>query len=189
MKQFPTVISFYTDDWEYPDHAERLKKECDSLGLHHRIERLESQGGYLQNCSMKPDYIFKCLTEEKRPVLWIDVDASILNLPEYFVDLNADISAKRMPLHRNRTWHVGTLWVNYNQTALDYVKKWSDIPKEWSDELNFNLLYNSTPGIVIVDMPATYFRLTKPGKSQDPNTVILHRSSDGPSKKIQLKNA
>ncbi len=186
-KSYPTIISFYTDDWEYPSHAARLKIECDQIGLYSRIEKLESQGGYLENCSMKPDYIFKCLTEEKRPVLWIDVDASILKLPDYFVDLNADISAKRMPSWRNRIWHVGTLWFNYNQKTLDYVKKWSEIPKNWSDELNFDLLYKEDSTINIVDMPATYFRMTKPGKSQDPNTVILHRISDGISKETQLK--
>jgi len=190
MKTYPLIISFFTDDWEYPRHAERLKKECDDLGLHHRIERMESSGGYLQNCSMKPDYIFRCLREEQKPVLWIDVDASIFKLPEYFVDLDADISAKKMPANRIRVWHVGTLWFNYNKKTLNYVKKWSEIPKEWSDELNFDLLYKSeSDDINIVDMPDTYFRLTKPTQSQDPNTVILHRISQGLSKKNQLKNA
>lgn len=144
---------------------------------------MPSQGGYLQNCSVKPDYIFKCLSEEKTPVLWIDVDASILKPPEYFVNLDADISAKRMSEKRKRTWHVGTLWFNYNQQTLDYVKKWSEIPKDWSDELNFDLLYKSNPDIKIVDMPKQYFRRTN-----CESTVILHRSSKSPSKLQQLKN-
>jgi hypothetical protein len=177
----PKLISFYTDDWLYPNHAERLKKECDNLGLQHRIERLESHGGYLQNCRMKPDFILRCLLEEKTPVLWIDVDASILKLPTYFVNLQADISAKRMSPRRNRIWHVGTMWFNYNKKTLDYVTEWKNLTLDWSDELSFDQLYKSNRDINIVDMPKQYFRRSASG-----STVILHRSSKSVSKLEQL---
>ena len=37
--EYPLIISFYTDDWTYPQHADRLRGECDRLGLAHHIER------------------------------------------------------------------------------------------------------------------------------------------------------
>jgi hypothetical protein len=48
------IVSFYTNDWEYPAHAERLRKECDALKLEHHIKEMPSAGGYLQNTCIKP---------------------------------------------------------------------------------------------------------------------------------------
>ena len=64
----PLIISFYTDDWTYPQHADRLRGECDRLGLAHHIERRPSAGGYLENTCQKPTFILECLQRYGRPL-------------------------------------------------------------------------------------------------------------------------
>ena len=169
---YPTIISFYTTDWEYPQHAERLKRECDHLGLSHIIREYPSSG-YLQNCQKKPYFIREVINEIKSPVLWIDVDASIYKLPDHFVNLDADVSLKSMILPRDRSWHVGTMWFNYTQNTLDLLDLWCNkvtsynshikLTGDHSDESALNELYKENK-IKANIVAVSYTHLTLPTK-------------------------
>lgn len=185
---FPLVISFFTDDWEYPAHAERLKKECDALRLQSRIERRESKGGYIQNTCIKPFFIRECLRDAKRPVLWIDVDGSILKPPTYFLDTNYDFQAKKMnPRFRTRTWHVGTMWFNYTPQMLAFIDAWCDQTGDMTDESALDQVYKRKEwGIRVRDIPQEYFFIWRGRVGKFPRRVVIgHRLSDGESKREQ----
>ena len=178
----PLVVSFYTDDWDYPAHAERFRFECHNLKLRHRVDRLDSAGGYLQNCRMKPFFIRECLKEEKAPILWVDVDGSILRKPVWFDGLDADFAARLMPDHRARTWHVGTMWFNYTPKALAFIDKWCELTGELSDESALDDAWNCGADIESVNIPDPYFRICNGFTVPKSDTVILHRLSKSPSK-------
>ncbi len=193
---YPTIISFYTNDWEYPQHAARLKQECIELGLEYIIQELPSTG-YLQNCQKKPCFIRETIQKLKCPVLWVDVDASIYKLPEYFVGLDADASFKSLILQRDRSWHVGTMWFNYTENTIDMLNLWCirvesynshvKLTGDHSDESAINELYSS--GLInakIVDMPKEYFYVDEITGFKD-DAVIFHRISHSESKAIQAK--
>lgn len=188
---YPLIISFYTNDWEYPSYGDKLKKQCDDLGLDHHIVEREGTDSYLSNCRMKPAFILECMRQFKRPLLWIDVDGGILKKPEFFVDLDVDFAAKKMPPNRNREWHVGTMWFNYSDNCLFFVTKWDEITntnKHPTDESGLQEcwdLYKNN--ITSTDIPEDYFLIKKANNSITKNTVIFHRLSTGESK-MKLKS-
>ena len=180
----PLVVSFYTEDWRYPEHAARLAGECRALGLDYHIERRASAGGYLENTCQKPTFLRECLERFARPVLWIDVDGSILSRPDYFAEPGWDMQARRMPPHRPRTWHVGTLY--WAPSALGFVREWEALTGGMSDESSLEQAWQlHGAGLRARDIPATYFEIPTPRRPRTAECVIFHRLSDGESKRKQ----
>ena len=182
----PLIISFYTPDWEYPKHAKRFAEECAHLGLEYRIEQRDSRGGYLENTCIKPEFIRDMLHEEKRPVLWVDVDGSIYKRPNFFKDLDADFAAKRMPKNRKRVWHVGTMWFNYTPDILDFMDRWVELTGSLSDESSLEEAWKEFQWLKASDIPPEYFTIEERRKGPISGTVIMHRISQSPSKTKQV---
>lgn len=193
MPTYPLIVSFFTDDWEYPAYAEKLIRSCDYLNLDHRICELPSSDSWLGNCCKKPFFIRDILTEERRPVLWIDVDGSLYQRPEWFVGLDGlDFAAKRKSSKNNprgdRPFHVSTLYFGYTPQALAFVDLWCDATGDCSDESSLNELWLAGAGKDLrwADLPNEYFEVAMGGWKLTPKTVIAHRWSQGDSKKREM---
>lgn len=187
MHQQPLIVSFYTNDWQYPEHATRLREECAFLGLECKIEERQSTGEYLQNTCMKPFFIRDCL-KLGRPILWIDVDGSIYQRPDYFLgnEENYDFQAKKMGPHRRRTWHVGTMWFNPTDIMKEFVEEWCKNSGACSDESALEATFRSKDwGLRTRDIPPEYFKLLLNKGRAAQNDVICHRISTGESKRRQ----
>lgn len=183
---YPLIVSFYTDDSSYPQHAQRLRAECEQLGLAHHIERRASAGGYLQNTCQKPAFIRDCLAQFRRPVLWIDVDGTLRQRPEFFLAQGWDFQARRMPPQRPRTWHVGTMYWAPTPAALAFVDHWVERTGELSDESSLEQSWRALGHTLTArDIPPTYFEIPIRQRPMTPQCVIFHRLSDGASKRQQ----
>ncbi len=183
----PLIVSFYTNDWEYPIHAARLKRECTALGLDYHIECLPTTGSYLKNTCMKPSFIRKCL-DFGRPILWVDVDGSILKVPEFFDGLDADFAARRMVATRQRTWHVGTMFFNPTSETVRFLDAWIEKTGECSDESSLEAAFRESGQYLITsNIPAEYFELALGCYKPTDKTVIFHRISTSESKRSQKK--
>ena len=181
----PVIVSFYTPDWQYPAHAERLANECKALGLEYRIERRESTGSYLKNTCIKPTYIRECLNMGK-PILWIDVDGSIYKRPDFFLEIDAEFAARRMGPHRKRTWHVGTMYFTPTPAVIEFVDEWVRITGECSDESALEQTLRSRKWwFRCSDIPPEYFEIQTARKGRTDRTVIMHRLSNGESKRAE----
>ena len=185
--ELPLVVSFFTNDWQYPAHGLRLEKECQALGLDYRIEEHASRGGYIENSCIKPFFIRKCLQEEKRPVLWVDVDGSILKPPVFFLDLNYDFQARKInSAHRKRIWHVGTMWFNPTPETMDFVDEWCARTGDMTDESALDQTWKSRQWPLRTrDIPSEYFHILERNRPPLDEVVIAHRLSNGPSKQKQ----
>ena len=184
----PVVISFYTNDWEYPQHAIRLTSECLKLNLKYVIKERPSKGGYLENTCQKPFFIRECLRSLNAPVLWVDVDASIYKRPIFFDGLDADVSLKHKdPKKYRRKYHVGTMWFNNTPMAYRLLDLWCERVGSLSDESTLEDIYSEieSEGCRIVDMPVEYHEIQKRDFRILADTVIMHRLSKGESKKKQ----
>lgn len=182
----PVVISFYTPDWCYAQHGGRLLDECAGLGLEHYIEARQSAGGYLQNTCQKPTFIRECLERFDRPVLWIDVDGSILQHPVFFDEPGWDFQARRMHPSRPRTWHVGTMY--WAPSALPFIRHWEAMTGDMSDESSLEQAWQEHGHTLKArDIPATYFEIPRRGEKPTEDCVIFHRLSDGESKRRQAR--
>lgn len=179
-----TLISFYTKDWQYPQHAKRLAAECEALGMPCVIEELPSTGSYLKNTCMKPQFILDKLQELKSPVLWVDVDGSIYKCVEM---VNCDFAARRMSPERNRTWHVGTMCFNYTPNMLKFLERWIENTGNLSDESALEKTWQQFGATIdTVDLPPEYFYIEQRGKRPPTGTVIMHRISSSAMKRREM---
>lgn len=187
-----TIISFYTKDWLYEHYSKLLKKDCDRLGLQCKIEELPSTNSYLKNTCLKPQFILDKLIETKAPVLWVDVDGTILKKPIFFENNTDqfDFAAKKMPSYRKRTWHVGTMWFNYTPAMLAFLENWIINTGNISDESGLEKTWRENKlSLRTSDIPQEYFIIEPKNKMVPTNTVIFHRISSGLSKKKELPMA
>lgn len=192
-----TLISFYTKDWQYPQHAKRLKRECDTLGIPNLIQELPSTGSYLKNTCLKPQFILDKLKELKSPVLWVDVDASIFQYPqccdallEFYFDKSVDFAARPMSPERDRTWHVGTMWFNYKPNVIEFLEKWISNTGNLSDESALEKTWQDDGWMLdTFDLPKEYFYIERKGQPVPDGTVIMHRISDSAMKKRDMRTA
>lgn len=180
------VISFYTDDWEYPRYAKALKNDCERLKIPNKIELLPSTGSYLKNTCLKPQFILDKLNELKSPVLWVDCDGTILDVPIF--SKSFDFAARKKPLGNNRTWHVGTMWFNYTPSMLDFIEEWIKNTGNLSDESALEETWKNHGYLIdAVEVPESYFILLKRG--EEPYGIISHRISSSDSKRREMLTA
>jgi hypothetical protein len=177
-----TVVSFYTNDWDYPKYAKQLQVDCDRFGLEHHIVELTSQDDYVKNCNMKPFFIRDMLHKFQSPVFWIDADGTINSKPELLLTKtikNFDIAANRSRQDSSRI-HVGSIWFNYTPTVIELVEAWCDtIVKRGIDDAVFNKIWaNFFDKITFYELPSSYFTiLEKPKSTIPPESCIVHRLS------------
>lgn len=127
------VCSFYTDDDYYRAHADTLRETLDRLGLAHELEEIHKPEGadwadmtrrkigiLAETCDRHPD----------KKVFWIDVDCSLLSLPDYVADFTADILGFQRgfskPLsigyaHRTRFWEPCFFGINTSAAARRFI--------------------------------------------------------------------
>jgi hypothetical protein len=178
----PTIVSFYTNNWTYPLHALRLQQECKHLGLEYYIQELQDSGSWLMNTRMKTGFIRDTLNKLKKPILWIDVDGSILKLPSD-IDFSVDFAARKKREGSDRIWHVGTMFFNYTAKSLELVERWYNADIDGSDELAFEKVWNEGWDGTCQNLPLNYFYISRKNSDIPDDCVIFHRLSEDDSKK------
>lgn len=178
-----TVISFYTPDWRYSEFAEHLQEDCKRLGLSCSIELRDSKNNYVKNCNIKPEYIKEKLLELKSPVIWVDVDGSIIKFPELMINagiVGYDIAANQVINNPERI-HVGSFFLNYSPKVLEFVDCWiQEIErKSGIDDAAFNGTWNQYKNnLKFLKLPDNYFViLPQPDTLPPDGAVIVHRLS------------
>jgi hypothetical protein len=189
-----TVVSFFTQEWEYPEHAARLREECRAFRLPCRIRELPSTGEYLANTRLKPSFVLDCLVTMQTPVLWLDADASLLKLPTA-VTGHYDFMAHPMAASRDRMWHVGVLFFNFTPASVDLCRRWVDHTRKGSDEAGMELAWRSAMSETLWHgtwggLPDTYYDvLNGAHKTPYDDTVVAHRLSRSASKRALKERA
>jgi len=180
------IISFYTDDWEYPQHAKRMRADCSKLGLDVYVAEQESRQDYIRNTAIKPFFIKDCLEKFKIPVLWVDVDGLLLKRPERLLPWpKVDFAAvKHFTAYQGREWAVGLMWFNYTPQALALVDAWCAAAVTGTDEAAFDIAWKSMrQSVTALELPAEYhyvrWRTTVPIPT---NTVFCNQLSKSPDK-------
>jgi hypothetical protein len=177
----PLVVSFYTPDWEYPTYAKNLQADCDRLNLDCYIEEKFSLENYVNNCNIKPFFIKECLEKFQRPILWMDVDATINKLPEELLDAKEhyDLAVHLNSKFLNR-FYVNSIWFNYTPVVLKLVNSWCNKVVGFIDDGAFNEsfkeLYNE---IRFLTLPSQqHIILTNPHTPIPQDSYFVHRLSN-----------
>jgi len=187
---YPTIISFYTDTWEYPKYAAELVASCDRLGLDHYVVELSDSGVWIENTRKKPRFILDTINKLQRPVVWMDADGSLYKLPTLFEGkIDADFGAVTNNWDRQRQWHVCTLFFNYTDLGISLLTKWADYMDDfdWSDELGLEVVLRKykeeLADLNVMVLPPTYTNYyQKLDQQPTEDTVMGHRFSVGKGK-------
>jgi hypothetical protein len=187
-----TVVSFYTPDWKYPEYAQSLVDDCKRLELDFAIESKLSTNTYVGNCNLKPYFIREKLQELKKPILWMDVDGSIVTRPALLstteID-NFDMAGNRSLTDASRI-HVGSIWFNYTDITMEFVDTWCEaIAARGIDDSVFNGLWQKLFNkIKFYELPPEYFVILSNLQAPVPeSSCIIHRLSNS-SLKQDYKN-
>ena len=177
------VISFYTNDGNYPKYAELLSEDCERLGIDYYIAEKQSFDDYCKNCNIKPFFIKEALEKFKKPVLWMDVDGSIVTSPSLFFEdniLSYDVAANRATWNADKI-HVGSMWFNYTKPAVELINAWCEsVSSGGIDDSEFNSIWNNNKNkLRFYELPQNYFTILKSPDSEIPaDSCIVHRISN-----------
>ena len=189
------IISFYSDidgTTYYSDCAKRLTPQLTALNVPHDIREKPSLGSYQKNCLSKPLFIYSMLTEKKKPLVWLDVDSTVLKPLDVYdsCEGNTDI-ALACTTGNMMSAKASPIYFDYNNRIKLFLQKWMQLAEEldnrgqWFDhEALLSIIHASGADMQIKILNSAY--CVWPGQ-EDESSVIVMGLSDAESKKSKLR--
>lgn len=181
------LVSFFTDNWLYPQYAQRLRAACEAHGLRCDIRELESLGDWTLNTQLKARFV-RSMLEVHTEIAWVDVDSAILLKPDLFKrSMPADVMLMphtTLPRH----WHVGVMCLRRTPEVLRFVDAWvSEVSRcGGTDEAAFERAWiASSPAVSWRRLPADYHVL--PVKGHYPKSAVIGMGLSLDETKLAMK--
>jgi len=127
----PLVIGYYTKNTPYELEARKLIVSLEALGYDYDLEAVDSLGSWQANTQFKAQVIETMLLRHGRPILYLDVDAVMVQKPILLDNLSCDIAA----VHFADTTELLSGTVYFEPSALPVVKRWQEINKAYPEKL------------------------------------------------------
>lgn len=148
---YPLIVSYYTENTPYEREVVGLIESCEKLDLEISVDAIPNFGSWEKNCCFKPKYLLQKLQQCKKPILWLDADAIVLQKPSLFETLEKDIAlhvSDTLPNDHPSKMTSGTLFINYTQESMRLLEAWSEEtdtlfqqnPQLWDQETLRNVL-------------------------------------------------
>lgn len=119
-------VTYYSDippSTFYSNSALQLKKRIELLGGKIYSEQLPNLGSYASNCLRKPKFILDCLQKFNKPILWIDADSLVNELPLEFDSIDADVACVEKA---NGCPESALIYFNNTEKSINFVKTWME---------------------------------------------------------------
>lgn len=115
------VVSFYTENNEYLEHAKRLRASLNKYQIDHDLCAIRDDGVWESVCARKAKFVQECWRSSELPIVWIDADATVESFPELFRDLDADFA-----IHKWNGWQFasGTIYFGKTAVAEELIECW-----------------------------------------------------------------
>lgn len=181
----PIVINCYTRGTPYEQEVQGLRFSLEQLGMEAEIVGVPNLGSWERNCAFKAQFIHDTYFKLDRPVLWLDADARVRNIPGLLAGADPDFGVAKVS-----GWQIASGTVYFNRTPLgervlttwlEYCRRaptiWDQIhlDRAWEEVTANHSLFTRwlpQPYVKIFDMPWES-RLTIPEHGEDP-IVIEH---------------
>jgi hypothetical protein len=123
------IVSFYTEDNEYAEHAARLRNSAARFGLECHMRAVRSAGSWERNCAFKAEFILEEWTASPDPIVWIDADATFESAPVLFAAVDADVGLHKWTWENDRPhdgWQFasGTLYFGKSERTRFLLEQW-----------------------------------------------------------------
>jgi hypothetical protein len=117
----PLFISCYTTDDLYRESTRRLRNSLLKYELDFEIQPYESMGSWKANTFHKPVFIREIMGKHPtRSLVWLDADAEVVDFPELFFKIQADIAAG----FKGNEFLSGTLYFKNEPKVRALVNIW-----------------------------------------------------------------
>ena len=194
----PLIISFYTPDSIYEKEIEDLKASCEKLNLPYHFEKRVCKGKWVVNVNEKPKFILEKLKEFKRPIIWVDADAIIVQRPSFFRNLDCDFAVRIDPKQDDQ-FHskviAATCYARYSDAAIKLLERWIERCEEGKEtggrpaldqEYLRDIIHNESYQAKIESLPLGYCRVIDSEEDQipDQDTYILQFQASRLGQKI-----
>lgn len=115
------VVSYFTEDNEYAEHARRLRGTLERFAIPHELQPVRSAGAWEHDCARKARFIRECWEKSDVPTVWIDADATVEAEPTLFGEIDADFA-----VHKWDGWQFGsgTLYFGKTEAAKALLDQW-----------------------------------------------------------------
>ena len=189
------VIGYFTENTPYEAIGADFSAHLTSRGIDHDIRGVPNLGSWLKNTSYKSKFVRDMLREVPgRPVVYLDVDAEIIEPPVLLDNLDCDIAASIFA-----TWELlsGTVYFNPTPKTLECVDRWVELCEQWPDRIPpgvmgqypngeaawdqrlLSLAIHRTPGIRFTELPPAYTYIHDLTRDHYPDAkpVIMHHAA------------
>ena len=178
------TIFAYCTRGPYEQEAEKLRRSIQQFPyLHYQIDYTDDRGSWEKNTNLKPRMIRSAIIGNKRPVLYIDVDAQVKKDPSPLVGeliTTADVAAH---YRAGKELLSGTLFWNNTPATMAVLDEWiaevTKHPQRWDQKNLQDVIDRNVEKIRFVMLPAEYCLIDdKRLMTTDKEPVILqHQAS------------
>lgn len=183
----PLVIAYYTVDTPYQHEAETLKLSLESVGYSYDVRGVPNQGSWQRNTQLKAWFVQHMLQSYPgRPLLYLDVDAVMVQPPILLDTLKADIAAVHFAKKKHGELLSGTVWLGNTKQCNRIVRKWIHLNEQYPDRLpngkeawdqrTLQMAINKVPTARFVELPQEYTWIVELTQRHAPGLapVIMH---------------
>lgn len=182
----PKVIAYFTADTPYEAEAEVLKISLESLGYGYLVCGVPNLGSWQKNTQYKAEFVQAMLEMHPgQPLLYLDVDAVMVQPPVLLDGLKADIAAVHFA--RQTELLSGTVFFGNTVQCNRVVQKWIALNKQYPvtlpngreawDQRTLEMAIKKIQGVNFVELPQEYtwiVELTQKRCPECTSPVIMH---------------
>jgi SAM-dependent methyltransferase len=185
--QEPVIISYFTRNTPYEEEARRLIASCEQLGLEHDVVGLPVGDSWEANCARKAEVCLAAWHRHRRPILWVDADATVLERPSLLTGCSADFA-----IHRWNDWQFasGTVFFNQSALALSLLERWVERcrqePYVW-DQVSLDLAWEEITArspLETLWLPRSYYQIFDASPEANQPTVIQQHQASRRLKRV-----
>jgi hypothetical protein len=127
----PIVIGYYTANTPYELESRKLIVSLEALGYEHDLMPVDNLGSWQANTQFKAQVVEQMILKHQRPILYLDVDAVMVQPPVLLDNLDCDIAA----VHYADTTELLSGTVYFTPSALPVVRRWQAINAAYPEKL------------------------------------------------------
>jgi hypothetical protein len=179
------VVGYFTVGTPYEGEAEVLKLSLDAMGYKHDIQGVPNLGSWQKNTQFKAHFLRRMLHEHWRvPLLYIDVDAIVVQKLTVLDDIDCDIAAVHFA--KGKTLCSGTVYFKNNPACRKLIDRWIKLNEMYPetlpdgraawDQRTLEMAIKEEKGIRFVELPQELCWITELTQKYAPglSPVIIH---------------
>jgi len=165
------IVSYYTKGTGYEYEAQNLVASLEEFGINYCVEGRQSFGSWCVNAQHKAVFLQEMLQRfNEKSVVWIDADAVVMQYPEEFDSVDADIGVcyrdySLFPCRsrsNGKELLSGTIYFSNNGRTEKLIDDWvrinSQSPALW-DQRSLESAININRGLRIKELPPQYCQI------------------------------